>query len=176
MTASCRGSFTLARPTWGGNPSEGPYGKVLDPAQVTPFYASYPRTGNIQPLFTVSGASGSESVTLDAANNVDTVAVVSNVAADATGQLVVDVQAGAGNNSLAGSYYLGVLQIDVAIPDPGIPADFDGDGDVDGVDFLAWQSGYPTSTGATKADGDTDGDGDVDGVDFLTWQTWYPYP
>ena len=57
-----------------------------------------------------------------------------------------------------------------------IPADFDGDGDVDGADFLKWQQGYPTASGATKADGDTDGDGDVDGQDFLVWQQWYPYP
>ena len=57
-----------------------------------------------------------------------------------------------------------------------IPADFDGDGDVDGVDFFTWQTGYPTASGTTKATGDTDGDGDVDGVDFLTWQTWYPHP
>jgi VCBS repeat-containing protein len=32
-------------------------------------------------------------------------------------------------------------------------ADFDGDGDVDGRDFLAWQRGYGASS-ATKADGD----------------------
>lgn len=54
---------------------------------------------------------------------------------------------------------------------PQLPADFDKDGDVDGDDFLTWQTGFGTTTGATQADGDADGDGDVDGDDFLKWQT-----
>ena len=51
------------------------------------------------------------------------------------------------------------------------PADFDADGDVDGDDFLAWQSGFGLSAGAEKSDGDYDNDGDVDGDDFLGWQS-----
>jgi hypothetical protein len=43
-------------------------------------------------------------------------------------------------------------------------ADFDGDGDVDGSDFLRWQRGV--SVGTTKAQGDADGDMDVDGDDL----------
>ena len=57
-----------------------------------------------------------------------------------------------------------------------IPGDFDGDGDVDGVDFGLWQVGYGMTSGATRADGDADGDGDVDGVDFGIWQTNYTPP
>ena len=49
-------------------------------------------------------------------------------------------------------------------------ADFDRDRDVDGEDFLAWQSGFGITTGAIRGNGDADGDGDVDGEDFLTWQ------
>jgi hypothetical protein len=52
-----------------------------------------------------------------------------------------------------------------------LPADFDNDGDVDGDDFLAWQTGFGIQSGASHADGDADGDGDVDGDDFLVWQT-----
>ena len=48
--------------------------------------------------------------------------------------------------------------------------------DVDGTDFLLWQAGYPTSTGASHLLGDADYDGDVDGIDFLLWQRNYPYP
>jgi hypothetical protein len=44
-----------------------------------------------------------------------------------------------------------------------LTSDFNGDGCVDGVDFLIWQSHYPAAAGATK----------VDGVDFLTWQVEY---
>ena len=55
-----------------------------------------------------------------------------------------------------------------------IPGDFDGDADVDGVDFGIWQANYPTASGATLATGDADYDGDVDGVDFGIWQANYP--
>jgi hypothetical protein len=55
------------------------------------------------------------------------------------------------------------------------PGDFDGDGDVDGADFVAWQTNFPTATGATLAQGDADGDGDVDGADFVVWQTNFPF-
>ena len=58
---------------------------------------------------------------------------------------------------------------------PCNPGDFDGDGDVDGNDFLKWQNGYPTGAGGAMVfDGDADGDGDVDGNDFLVWQNNYP--
>jgi hypothetical protein len=53
------------------------------------------------------------------------------------------------------------------------PGDFNGDGRVDGVDFLNWQSHYPTASGATCDHGDANGDGKVDGVDFLAWQSHY---
>ena len=52
-----------------------------------------------------------------------------------------------------------------------IETDFDNDGDVDGDDFLAWQGGFGTTSGATQSDGDADFDGDVDGDDFLIWQS-----
>ena len=49
-------------------------------------------------------------------------------------------------------------------------ADFDGDGDTDGADFLAWQRGFGTPN-ATLPDGDADGDKDVDGDDLFVWQS-----
>lgn len=48
-------------------------------------------------------------------------------------------------------------------------ANFDGDGDVDGNDFLAWQRGLGKPA-AMNADGDADGDGDVDGGDLALWR------
>ncbi len=72
----------------------------------------------------------------------------------------------------------GTLIETIEIPAPAPPVtlggDFDLDGDVDGVDFLYWQIGYPTASGATLSDGDADGDGDVDGADFGIWQAGYP--
>ena len=62
--------------------------------------------------------------------------------------------------------------IDEVVP-VGPEADFDKDGDVDGDDFLVWQTGFGTTSGAGPNDGDADGDGDVDGDDFLVWQTQF---
>jgi hypothetical protein len=55
------------------------------------------------------------------------------------------------------------------------PGDFDSDGDVDGADFVAWQTNFPLASGATLGQGDADADGDVDGADFVVWQTNFPF-
>ena len=68
----------------------------------------------------------------------------------------------------------GTYSIFAGIDGTAIPADFDSDNDVDGIDFGLWQTGYPTASGATLGDGDADGDGDVDGIDFGIWQANYP--
>ena len=53
----------------------------------------------------------------------------------------------------------------------GIAADFDGDLDVDGADFLVWQRGLGGSgPAATKNLGNADGDDDVDAVDLAAWK------
>ncbi len=69
-------------------------------------------------------------------------------------------------------------------------ADFDKNGVVDGLDFLAWQRNYNHGTAASgapildanfndpnyaKANGDANGDGKADGQDFLIWQQDYVY-
>ena len=51
--------------------------------------------------------------------------------------------------------------------------DFDGDSDVDGRDFLAWQSGAAISSGASISDGDANLDGIVDGRDLARVLTNY---
>jgi hypothetical protein len=56
--------------------------------------------------------------------------------------------------------------IAAAIEDP----DFDGDGDVDGADFLTWQRGLGISSGASRSQGDADGDGAIDGDDLNIWK------
>src|SRR5690606_23947237 len=56
------------------------------------------------------------------------------------------------------------------------PGDFNGDGNVDGADFVIWQTNFPNNTGeATLATGDANGDGNVDGADFVIWQTNFPF-
>jgi hypothetical protein len=54
-------------------------------------------------------------------------------------------------------------------------ADFDGDGRVDGADFLAWQRGFG-SANAVPADGDANFDGTVDAVDLAAWQLQFGSP
>jgi T5SS/PEP-CTERM-associated repeat protein len=63
----------------------------------------------------------------------------------------------------------------IAVIELIVPGDFDSDGDVDGADFVAWQTNFPKASGATLAEGDADGDGDVDGADFVVWQTNFPF-
>lgn len=76
----------------------------------------------------------------------------------------------------AGRYYARVFglndtiqlyELDIAISAPQnfLEADFNEDGEVDGVDLVGWQASF-----ALSADGDADGDLDSDGLDFLTWQ------
>jgi hypothetical protein len=50
-------------------------------------------------------------------------------------------------------------------------ADFDGDGDVDGADFLTWQRGV--GVGTTRSQGNADGDSDVDAADLTVWKSQF---
>jgi len=52
-------------------------------------------------------------------------------------------------------------------------ADFDGDGDTDGADFLAWQRGSGMLVGAATINGDADGDGDVDAEDLAIFSSTF---
>ncbi|WP_145057508.1 PEP-CTERM sorting domain-containing protein [Adhaeretor mobilis] len=54
-----------------------------------------------------------------------------------------------------------------------VNADFDGNGAVDGLDFLAIQRGFGIFVNATHADGDADGDGDVDADDLAALNAGY---
>jgi hypothetical protein len=55
----------------------------------------------------------------------------------------------------------------------GGDADFDLDGDVDGVDFLAWQIGFGLNGTASRSDGDADNDANVDAADLDIWEQEY---
>jgi hypothetical protein len=84
-----------------------------------------------------------------------------------------------GMNSLGKQFYINyfggtgndvVLQTTVPGADTG---DFDADGDVDGADFLSWQTGLGIGTGATRSQGDSNADGDVDADDLDVWKSQF---
>ena len=52
-------------------------------------------------------------------------------------------------------------------------ADFNGDGVVDGADFLTWQTGFGLSGQTDKSTGDADGDGNVNDADLAIWTTQF---
>ncbi len=52
-------------------------------------------------------------------------------------------------------------------------ADFNGNGRVDGADFLIWQRGVGISSGATFGQGDANGDGAINGADLAIWKTQF---
>jgi hypothetical protein len=55
----------------------------------------------------------------------------------------------------------------------GATADFDGDGDVDGADFLTWQRGFGLTGSGLEGQGDANGDGAIDALDLAAWQSQY---
>lgn len=55
-------------------------------------------------------------------------------------------------------------------PASGDNADFNGDGVVDGNDFLAWQRGFGMTSGVELEHGDANGDGLVDAADLDVWR------
>ncbi len=67
---------------------------------------------------------------------------------------------------------LGVVFDDfsVTVATAGLSADFNGDGDVDGADFLTWQRGFGLGGQVDNSNGDSNGDGTVDGLDLGEWE------
>jgi hypothetical protein len=63
----------------------------------------------------------------------------------------------------------GVFISELVESDPS-PADFNGDGAVDGSDLAAWKTGFGSTIEVTPLDGDANGDSIIDGADFLAWQ------
>jgi hypothetical protein len=79
---------------------------------------------------------------------------------------------GPSGNSSAGTGLMGfdniLLQSQSVVVPPGDNADFDGDGDVDGADFLTWQRGLGGP--GDLADGDANDDGNVTAADLEIWK------
>jgi hypothetical protein len=68
-----------------------------------------------------------------------------------------------------GSIYFG----DKAVIGPSNNADFNGNGVVDGADFLVWQRGFGLAGQPNKSTGDANGDGNVNAADLTIWKTQF---
>jgi hypothetical protein len=145
----------------------------VDPANVSPInftvVFSEPVTDFATGDVTLSGTAAATTATVTGSGTTYNVAVSGMTA---NGTVIASLLAGvthdaAGNPSLASTSTDNTVTF-ATPPD----ADFDGDGDVDGRDFLAWQRGYGKPA-ATPADGDADNDKDVDGNDLGIWQDQY---
>ncbi|HMO87147.1 MAG TPA: dockerin type I domain-containing protein [Lacipirellulaceae bacterium] len=56
---------------------------------------------------------------------------------------------------------------------PSLTADFNGDGSVDGADFVIWQRGLGLTGQTGNATGDATGDGNVNELDLAAWQAQF---
>ena len=113
-------------------------------------------------------ATGTVASNLVMDNNFGGVGATSSVFARQTGPYTLVVTQGAGCiKGIAMEYD---VTYDVAASGGGVDADFDGDGVVDGADFLTWQQNFGVA-GATNQQGDADGNMTVDAADLAAWQT-----
>lgn len=167
-----------------------PTGLVLNPGErlvvarnPVALVSAYGGGINIAPLgygqFDVNLANGGERIALVSADGQTLQDFVYDdnapwpTAADGGGKSLEIVNAlGDSTSSLnwRASYYRGGSPGTSGQP-PARAGDFDGDGDVDGADFLAWQRGLATPPLHGGAEtGDADGDRDVDRLDLVLWQ------
>lgn len=84
---------------------------------------------------------------------------------------------------LVGNFYIGYRENLPGVGNAGRPptydmvaavvndANFDNDGDVDGRDFLIWQSGFGGA--GNNGAGDANGDGQVNGADYSIWRSQF---
>jgi len=74
-------------------------------------------------------------------------------------------------NNASGAVHID--QVSFVNLDLAFDADSDGDGQVDGHDFLNWQRGFGQSDGTSVAVGDFNYDGVVDGFDLEAWENQF---
>jgi len=87
------------------------------------------------------------------------------------------VRLGAGVTNTNTESFFDNVQVILNPPPIGTPptedADFDGDGDVDGQDFLTWQQNLGDAGAGTPSTGDANEDANVDGADLTIWQSQF---
>jgi hypothetical protein len=72
------------------------------------------------------------------------------------------------SNSSIADVGIKIGNYDSTVPSPTpVPGDADGNGSVDGVDYVIWLVNYFTNTSSGSSVGDFDGSGTVDGIDYV---------
>jgi hypothetical protein len=96
--------------------------------------------------------------------------VTTSSIADANGNLTLDLP----SNSSIADVGIKIGNYDSTVPSPTpVPGDADGNGSVDGVDYVIWLVNYFTNTSSGSSVGDFDGSGTVDGIDYVIWLNNY---
>jgi len=65
------------------------------------------------------------------------------------------------------------IELHVAAAVVGVPGDYNGNGIVDGADYVVWRKNKGATGSPTVSQGNGDGDGDVDDDDYTYWRTRY---
>jgi hypothetical protein len=100
-----------------------------------------------------------------------TIVKTETLTSDASGKVSVSV------SSVATSMALKFKTTDPTSPTPtpvpAVQGDANGDGKVDGIDYVIWLNYYGTSTTGGPSKGDFNTDGKVDGIDYSIWLNKY---
>ena len=96
---------------------------------------------------------------------------LSNTFSGAGGDVPLTFTTNVGSWSLKGFRLSTPINYSIVPAPPTVDADFNGDGLVDGADFLVWQQNFGLAEGSTNEQGDADGNAAVNDLDLAAWQT-----
>ena len=96
---------------------------------------------------------------------------LSNTFSGAGGDVPLTFTTNAGSWTLKGFRLSTPITYRIEPAPPTTDADFNGDGLVDGADFLVWQQNFGLADGTTNEQGDADGNAAVNDLDLAAWQT-----
>ena len=167
-------AVTTSNHAWGGTPTE-PF--LLTPVSygVTRFTAL--RSNNFDELtegMTISDGTntwGFGTSTGTSGSNLIMENSLGNLFGPAGGDVPLTITTDAGAWTLKGFRLSTPITYDLVPALPTADADFNGDGLVDGADFLIWQQNFGLAEGATNEQGDADGNAAVNDLDLAAWQT-----
>jgi len=165
----------------GGAPYTGPYGngQFWQTQLAQPSAISYVNLFARSDDFTQNGLVrvsivGADATTIVASADVDLSVLDSNLSRYNFTQVFASNPVGSfvRVESLDTSKVLTLAEVEVFGPAAaGVPGDYNGNGIVDGADYVVWRKNNGLTGGATTAQGDGTGDGNVNAADYTYWRT-----